>query len=227
MSLQQLCSNIISNDVLNNDNIDYIDKLNIMCKRKVIEEINLIEKIRKIIDNMFNYIIDGYTIIESSIYDCDEYGYIYDVYCKNGFDGQKHYIRPTIYYDKMIFIKQLVDYGIYIDGIRYYIHESILFDISKIKFINETEFLIRKERTNNILENINKIKQIHKSKLKSWKYISTNKYDLLYCYNKDYFYKSLYILENFSSISYKKKIEFSNSYDLYFKRMKKYFDHII
>ena len=229
MSLQQLCSNTLANSVLNTYNIDYINALNTMCKKIVLYEINLIEKIRKIIDNMFNYIVDGYTIIDRSVNDCDEYGYIYDVYCKNGFDGQQHDIQPAIFYDKMMFLKKLVDYGLYIEGKRYYIHELILFDRYKIKFINENEFFSRKDRSAKILENINEIKKIHRSTLQKWKYTRDINYNLLFCYNKNYFYKSLYIIENLSSLAYmykRGKIEFSDDLTRYIKINSKYFDEV-
>ena len=44
-------------------------------------------------------------IIDRFVNDCDEYGYVYDVYCKNDFEGQEHDIQPAIFYEKMMFLK--------------------------------------------------------------------------------------------------------------------------
>ena len=214
MNLEKLCVNNISNHIINNNlDIKTLDPLNYTCKKKVLNEIRIIGKIRTVINNAISYIIDGYTILDKSIYDCDEYGYIYDVYCKNGFDGQEHDISQQEYYDKMIFIKNIVDNGIFIDDERYYVHECILFNIKNIKLISENNHKKRMEYASNILKNVNQIKNVITILSNRHSNISPTsyKYNLLYCYNQEYIYKSMYIILNFCRFSYK-NINFLQDY---------------
>lgn len=219
MSLESLILNDIESRAFKNklwhDYILNLKDTNYTSYRLVNNHINSIKNnIRLIINEKINEILNGYTIIHSSIYDCDEDGPIYDVYCKNGWDGQQHYIKEAETVSLIYYYEEIVKNGIELNGRIYYIHEDIIFDHDKLELIDEETYYERAKTHNELLQVKNKFieeynKYINNSNVFWWKR-KNYKFNLISCWSKEIFIKSLFILENFVRFSYNRKLDYNN-----------------
>ena len=91
--------------------------------------LNLIKRIKRKILRKLNWIIEGYTVLETIADGCDEYGVNYWVVCKNGFDGRSWDIYSSCFQSVQRYLKSVIDDGIVYNNIRYHLDDSLYKDI--------------------------------------------------------------------------------------------------
>lgn len=201
------------------------------------ETINLIKnKILITIKNDIDKITDGYTIINSYSDGCDEYGFLYWVECKNGFNLRDHDIKSYLIKDIFTYLQNIIkNIRVELNDSIYQceLHENLIFEyIINLDHSDYNIIILNKEqiKSRNILKN--KIEHIkdkflkgldvyYKDKRKDYNYyrINFNFTKNIDCMNIKNFKDSLSILFNYNDFIYRKIIN-KNSNNLIKKILK-------
>jgi len=143
LALKQIVVNKIVDSIIRNQNYNekmdiFLPNINYIDKQSHKDITDELKKIHQLVSNKINYrlsiIDDGYEVVYKHIYDTDRYGHIYEVSCKNGFDGLCYEISSAYHKEKNNYYFNIIYKGIRLQNRIYYIHESIL--------LNGTVFII-------------------------------------------------------------------------------------
>ena len=136
----------------------------------------LIKRIKRKIIRKINWIIEGFTVLETVADGCDEYGVKYWIVCKNDFDGRSWDIYSSCFESVQKYLKSIADDGIVYNNIRYHLDDSFYNDIVscnlssiirdnkkerfnfKIRVLTETEYTKRRDNMKKIGKLISSIK---------------------------------------------------------------------
>ena len=121
-------------------------------------------KITRKVRHKLKQILDGYEIYNSYIDGCDRHGLIYFYDCNNGFNGESWEITEECNKQIINMKQRILGIGILYSGIRYYINSDIYFkdyyDNDLVKIISKKEHNLYLEIKENIINIINKLKEI-------------------------------------------------------------------
>lgn len=108
----------------------------------------LVKRIKRKIKQSIIKIVKGYDVISKYADGNDEYGFLYFVYCRNGYEAESCYVRPTMIDAVKMYLKSIIENGIEYNNNLYYLDENLYYQIMvastntyyKYVFEEETNF---------------------------------------------------------------------------------------